>query len=91
MLSAAFVPADIASSVGSGAVLTLAFPLGATLVAFVVWWVVLRRRGLLRAAVAGAHRELGGAAGRRGRPLRPLAGPGQGVGEAPVALLVAVA
>ena len=49
MLSAALVLADIPSSVGSGAVLTLVFPLGVTLIAFVVWWVVLRRRGLLSA------------------------------------------
>jgi hypothetical protein len=45
----ALVIADIASDVGSGAVLTLVFPLGVTLIAFVVWWVVLRRRGLLSA------------------------------------------
>ncbi len=43
----ALVIADIASDVGSGAVLTLVLPLGVTLIAFVVWWVVLRRRGLL--------------------------------------------
>lgn len=49
MTSAALVLADIASSVQSGAVLTLVFPLGVTLIAFVVWWVVLRRRGLLSA------------------------------------------
>jgi len=49
MPSATLVPADIASSVGSGAVLTLALPLGVTLIAFVIWWVMLRRRGLLAA------------------------------------------
>ena len=54
---AAPVIADIASSVGSGAVLTLAFPLGVTLVAFVVWWVVLRRRGLLSAPRSPEHVE----------------------------------
>jgi len=49
MAALALVLADTASSVGSGAVLTLVLPLGITLVAFVVWYVVLRRRGLLSA------------------------------------------
>ncbi|MBV8710679.1 MAG: hypothetical protein JOY56_02815 [Solirubrobacterales bacterium] len=57
MLPTALVLADIPSSVGSGAVLTLVLPLGATLVAFVVWWVVLRRRGLLRAPRSPEHVE----------------------------------
>jgi hypothetical protein len=48
-MPSALVIADIASDVGSGAVLTLVFPLGVTLIAFVVWWFVLRRRGLLSA------------------------------------------
>ena len=55
MLSAAVVLADIPSSVGSGAVLTLVFPLGVTLIAFAVWWVVLRRRGLLSAPRSPDH------------------------------------
>jgi hypothetical protein len=55
MPSAALVLADIPSSVGSGAVLTLVFPLGVTLIAFVVWWVVLRRRGLLSAPRSPDH------------------------------------
>ena len=41
--------ADKPSSVGSGAVLTLVLPLGLTLVAFAVWYLLLRRRGLLKA------------------------------------------
>lgn len=63
------VLADIASSVGSGAVLTLAFPLGVTLVAFVVWWVVLRRRGLLSAPRSPEHVESSAA------PLRSAGAP----------------
>jgi hypothetical protein len=35
--------ADVAASIGSGAVLTLVLPLGLTLVTFVVWYLVLRR------------------------------------------------
>jgi hypothetical protein len=49
MLATVLLFADKASSIGSGAVLTLALPLGLTLVALAVWYFVLRRRGLLRA------------------------------------------
>jgi uncharacterized membrane protein len=37
--------ADKASKVGSGAVLTLALPLGLTLVALLIWWQLARRAG----------------------------------------------
>jgi hypothetical protein len=49
MLATVLLLADRPASIGSGAVLTLVLPLGLTLVAFAVWYVVLRRRGLLKA------------------------------------------
>jgi hypothetical protein len=57
MLATVLLLADRASSIGSGAVLTLVLPLGLTLVAFGVWYVVLRRRGLLRAPRSPDHVE----------------------------------
>jgi hypothetical protein len=55
MLATVLLLADKPSSVTSGAVLTLVLPLGLTLVAFVVWYVVLSRRGLLRAPRSPEH------------------------------------
>jgi hypothetical protein len=44
MLSILLLLADRPADVGSGAVLTLALPLGLALVAFLVWYLVLRHR-----------------------------------------------
>lgn len=57
MLASVLGFADTASDVASGAVLTLALPLGLTLVVFVVWYFALRGRGLLGAPRSPDHVE----------------------------------
>jgi hypothetical protein len=69
MLAALLPFAQTASRVGSGAVLTLVLPLGITLVALLVWFLVLRHRGMLRAPRAPDH--IDSSAAPPGAPAAP--------------------